>query len=112
MSLSVPVVIFLFRRIDTLPAIFERLSQVKPTKLYLMADCGRNDEDKCQLKMIIFQKFHSFLMQKSYWINIVWMKKCYGFVGQTTLKKLIMNTVIASQSTYCLVDGLRGNTSS
>lgn len=48
MSLSVPVVIFLFRRIDTLPAIFERLSQVKPTKLYLMADCGRNDEEKCQ----------------------------------------------------------------
>lgn len=43
---DVPVVLFLFKRKETLPRIFERLEQVRPSKIYLIADEGRNREER------------------------------------------------------------------
>lgn len=43
---DIPIVIFLFRRTDTLKRIFERLEYIQPRKVYLLADCGRNEEEK------------------------------------------------------------------
>lgn len=43
---DIPVVVFLFRRSNTLKDIFSRLEMVKPSRIYLMADNGRNDEEK------------------------------------------------------------------
>lgn len=42
---EVPIVIFLFRRINTLQAIFDRIASIKPQKVYLIADCGRNEKE-------------------------------------------------------------------
>lgn len=43
---NIPVCIFLFRRSETLPQIFDVLKKVRPSKLYLRADEGRNDKEK------------------------------------------------------------------
>lgn len=43
---NTPVCIFLFKRSESLPCIFEVLRKVKPSKLYLRSDQGRNDEEK------------------------------------------------------------------
>ncbi len=45
---DIPVALILFRRSDTLPRIISRLREVKPAKVYLLADCGRNAEEKLQ----------------------------------------------------------------
>ena len=45
---DIPVALFLFRRRETLPAIISRLREVKPAKLYLLADEGRNEEEMHQ----------------------------------------------------------------
>ena len=45
----IPVCIFLFRRSDTLPRIFEVLRKIKPAKVYLRSDEGRTDEEKKML---------------------------------------------------------------
>lgn len=42
---DIPVVLFIFKR-DKAVEIIKRISQVKPKKLYIMADQGRNDEEK------------------------------------------------------------------
>ena len=42
---EIPVVLFMFKRRDKTVEILSRISQVKPKKLYLMSDCGRNDEE-------------------------------------------------------------------
>lgn len=42
---DVPVVLFIFKRKDTLALIMERISQVKPRKLYILADGPRNAEE-------------------------------------------------------------------
>lgn len=42
---DIPIAVFLFRRKNTLAAIFERISAIKPNKLYLIADCGRNEKE-------------------------------------------------------------------
>lgn len=44
-QLQVPVAIFLFKRLDTTVRIIERIAEVKPSKIYLIADAGRNDEE-------------------------------------------------------------------
>ena len=43
---SVPVCLFIFQRKDTVLKIIERIAQVKPQKVYLIADNGRNPEEK------------------------------------------------------------------
>lgn len=45
---DIPVALFLFRRSETLPVIISRLREVKPVKLYLLADEGRNEEEMHQ----------------------------------------------------------------
>lgn len=42
---DIPVVLFIFKR-DKAVDIVKRISQVKPKKLYIMADQGRNDKEK------------------------------------------------------------------
>ena len=42
---DVPVVLIIFRRSDTMPRIIQRLSEVKPRKLYILADEGRNEKE-------------------------------------------------------------------
>ncbi len=43
---DIPVVLIIFKRKDTTLRILQRVSQVKPRKLYLMGDEGRNDEER------------------------------------------------------------------
>jgi len=43
---NIPVVMFIFKRKDTTLRIIERVAEIKPTKLYLLADYGRNEEEK------------------------------------------------------------------
>ena len=45
---DIPVVLFIFRRQNTLPAIMERIAQIRPTKMYIMADAGRNELEKAE----------------------------------------------------------------
>ena len=44
--LNVPVVLFVFKRIDTVIQIINRLRVVQPKKIYIMSDAGRNEEEK------------------------------------------------------------------
>ena len=44
-AFDIPVVLFIFRR-DKAVEIIKRISQVKPEKLYILADQGRNDKEK------------------------------------------------------------------
>lgn len=43
---DIPVVLFVFKRLDTLRRIIDRVALVKPSKLYIVGDEGRNDEEK------------------------------------------------------------------
>lgn len=43
---DIPVAIFIFKRLDTLERIFDRLSEVRPRKLYLIADQGRDEVER------------------------------------------------------------------
>lgn len=43
---DIPVCLFIFQRKDTVLRIIDRISQVKPQKIYLMSDQGRNEEEK------------------------------------------------------------------
>lgn len=45
-SFDIPVVLILFKRRDTVLRILERVSQVRPSKIYLLSDEGRNDTEK------------------------------------------------------------------
>ncbi len=45
---DIPVVLFLFRRKDTMPRILERIAEVQPKKLYLLADAGRNEAEQAE----------------------------------------------------------------
>ena len=46
---DIPVCLFIFRRKDTVLKIIERISIVKPQKIYLISDEGRNEEEKIQV---------------------------------------------------------------
>ena len=53
---KIPVVIFFFRRVDTTLRIIERLSRIRPQKVYLLSDGGRSIEEqdaviKCREKV-------------------------------------------------------------
>lgn len=43
---DIPVCLFIFQRKDTVLRIIDRISRVKPKKIYLMSDQGRNEEEK------------------------------------------------------------------
>lgn len=43
---DIPVVLFIFRRKSTLSAIVSRIAEVKPKKLYIIADGGRNEKEQ------------------------------------------------------------------
>ncbi|WP_047150841.1 hypothetical protein [Aneurinibacillus tyrosinisolvens] len=45
-SFDIPVVMFIFKRKDATLRILERVSQIKPKKLYLISDFGRNEEEE------------------------------------------------------------------
>lgn len=42
---DIPIVLFIFKRKDTCLQIIERIKKVKPKKIYLLADAGRNEEE-------------------------------------------------------------------
>lgn len=42
---DIPVVLIIFRRCDTMPRIIQRLAKVKPRKVYILADEGRNEKE-------------------------------------------------------------------
>lgn len=44
-KLHTPVVLFIFKRIETTLQIISRIAQVKPNRLYIISDYGRNDEE-------------------------------------------------------------------
>ena len=44
-SFDIPVVLYLFKRKDTVLKILKVLSKIKPTKLYLLSDGGRDDKE-------------------------------------------------------------------
>jgi len=43
---KIPIVLFTFKRKDTVLRILDRISEVKPQKLYIISDGPRNDEEK------------------------------------------------------------------
>ena len=43
---NIPVALFIFKRRNTLKSIIERISTVKPTKIYIIADGPRNEDEK------------------------------------------------------------------
>lgn len=45
-SFEIPVVLFTFKRADKTLEILERISEIKPQKIYILSDEGRNDEEK------------------------------------------------------------------
>lgn len=48
----IPVVLFVFRRKDTLAKIFERIRLVQPRKMYILSDGPRNEEEKEDVKQV------------------------------------------------------------
>lgn len=47
---DIPIVLFIFRRQNTIPAIMERIAQVRPIKIYIMSDAGRNEFEKAEVE--------------------------------------------------------------
>ena len=45
-TFDIPVAVFIFKRLDTLERIFDRLAEVRPSKLYLIADQGRDEAER------------------------------------------------------------------
>ncbi|MFR2451488.1 MAG: glycosyltransferase family 2 protein [Clostridia bacterium] len=43
---DIPIVLFVFKRSDTTVRIIERLGKIKPMKLYIIGDAGRNSEEQ------------------------------------------------------------------
>ena len=44
-TFDIPVVLILFKSKDTVLRIIDRLRQIKPMKVYLLSDQGRNEEE-------------------------------------------------------------------
>ncbi len=45
---DIPICLFMFRRSESTVKIIKRISQVKPKKIYLLADAGRNAQEKAE----------------------------------------------------------------
>lgn len=43
---NIPVVLFIFKRSDTVLRIINVLSKIQPQKIYLLSDEGRNEDEK------------------------------------------------------------------
>ena len=52
MMFETPIVVFLFRRHDTLERIFQRIRAVKPSRLYLIADGPRNESERASTQKV------------------------------------------------------------
>lgn len=48
-NFTTPIVLFIFRRCDTVLKIIDRVREVRPTKIYLLSDAGRTAEEKEQV---------------------------------------------------------------
>lgn len=48
-NFNVPIVLFLFKRIDKPLDVIRQIAKIAPAKLYLLSDGGRNDEEKAQV---------------------------------------------------------------
>lgn len=46
MSFDVPVVVFFFKRVEKTQAVIERLAEIRPSRLYLICDGGRTQEEQ------------------------------------------------------------------
>ena len=77
---DIPVVLIIFRRCDTMPRIIQRLAEVKPRKVYILADEGRNEKE--------IEQAHE--CRKTVEALINW--DCE--VVKTTLKKTVVFTAI------------------
>ena len=51
-TFKIPVCLFLFRRSETLPQIFNVLKKVRPSKVYLRSDEGRTEEEKKEVNKV------------------------------------------------------------
>ena len=49
---KIPVALILFKRIDTLERIVSVIRKVSPTKIYLLSDQGRNQEEREQVTLV------------------------------------------------------------
>lgn len=49
---NIPIVLFIFKRDNTVLKIIEKLKTIKPKKVYLISDNGRNDEEKNIVKKV------------------------------------------------------------
>ncbi|HCN57741.1 MAG TPA: hemolytic protein HlpA [Exiguobacterium sp.] len=47
---EIPIVLFTFKRTDKTIQIIKRISEIKPMKLYILSDEGRNEDEKKQVK--------------------------------------------------------------
>jgi len=48
---NIPIVLFTFRRVEKSQEIVRRISKVKPKKMYILSDEGRNEEEKREVKL-------------------------------------------------------------
>lgn len=46
---NIPIVFFIFKRIEKSLQILTQISKIKPSKIYLISDEGRNDEEKARV---------------------------------------------------------------
>jgi hypothetical protein len=51
-TFNIPVCLFLFRRSETLPLIFDVLRKVRPSKIYLRSDEGRTVDEKKEVSKV------------------------------------------------------------
>jgi len=49
-QLDIPILLFIFRRVEKSEEIIRRISKVKPKRLYILSDEGRNEMEKVQVK--------------------------------------------------------------
>lgn len=49
---DIPVVMIVFKRLDLTKRVFESIRQLKPLKLYIIADGPRNDEEKKEVQAV------------------------------------------------------------
>lgn len=49
LDFSTPIVLFIFRRSDTVLRIIDVLREIRPKKIYLLSDEGRNEEERKQV---------------------------------------------------------------
>ncbi len=50
MQFNVPVVFFIFKRTEKSLQIMNRIAEIKPSKLYVVSDEGRNDAEKAEVR--------------------------------------------------------------